>query len=96
MAASFCSVTVVTSAQNVAPMQNHVSAGWASDLTAAPVKGDCATNDPESSAGASMNVLEDVPRDMSGKRAYTTCPGDFVTGQMPARCRQWSEIAGAL
>jgi hypothetical protein len=96
LAALFGSVTAMTMAQTVAPTQNDVDAGRESDLTAAPVTGDFARNDPEISTAASGNVLDDVPRDMSGKRAYTTCPGDFVTDQMPAGCRRWSEIADAL
>jgi hypothetical protein len=45
LAALFGSVTAMTMAQTVAPMQNDVSAGRASDLTAAPVTGDFPRND---------------------------------------------------
>ena len=96
LAALFGSVTTMIMAQNVAPTQNDVDAGRKSALTAQPVTGDSARYDSEISTAASGNVLDDVPRDMSGIRPYTTCPGDFATDQIPAGCRRWSEIAGAL
>jgi len=96
LAALFGSVTAMSMAQTVAPRQNDAHAGRESVSTAAAVTGDLARNEPEISTPASTNVLEDVPRDISDKRSRTMCPSDFVTGQMPAGCRRWSEIAGVL
>jgi len=96
LAAFFGSVTTITGAQTVTPVQNDVSTGGASDPTAAPIRSDSARNDRERSAIGSGNVLDDVRRDMSGRQVYVTCPSDFVTDKMPAGCRRWSEIAGTL
>jgi hypothetical protein len=43
-----------------------------------------------------MNVLEDVPRDMSSKQKQAECARDLATGQTPAECRRWLEIARTL
>jgi hypothetical protein len=77
-------------------MQNRVSTGGTSDLAAAPITSDSIRYERESYAIASGNVLADVRRDMSGKQPYVVCPSDLATGQMPAGCPRWSEIAGAL
>jgi hypothetical protein len=96
VATFFASVTAMTMAQTIVPAENDVDASRESAVTAAPVAPDFARNDPQIPAAASMNVLEGVPRDIGGKPPYATCPGDFMTGQMPAGCRRWAEIADVL
>jgi hypothetical protein len=97
LAASFGSLTMMATAQTTAPVHNdNAYATPASSSTAAPVAGNSDSMKAESSTIAPLNVLEDVPRDMSGKRAQTVCDRDPVTGPMPIGCRRWSEIAGTL
>lgn len=97
LAASFGFLAIMATAQTTAPVQSdNVNTAPASRSMAAPVAGNSGRMKAESSTIVPMNVLEDVPRDMGGKRARTACDNDPVTGQMPEGCRRWLEIARTL
>ncbi len=95
LAATFGSLTMMATAQTTAPAHsdNAYTTPASSSMTA-PVAGNSDSMKTESSAIAPLNVLEDVPRDMSGKRAQTLCDSNPETDPMPIGCRRWSEIAG--
>jgi hypothetical protein len=97
LAALFGSLTTMATAQTTAPVHNdNAYTAPASSLMAPPMAGDSDSMKAESSTIAPLNVLEDLPRDMSGKPAQTLCDSNPVTGPMPIGCRRWSEIAGTL
>ena len=102
LAASFGSLTMMATAQTTAPVQNdNAYTTPASFSMAPPMAGNSHSMKAESSTIAplnvlELNVLEDLPRDMSGKRAQTLCDSNPATGPMPIGCRRWSEIAGTL
>ncbi|HEV2037379.1 MAG TPA: hypothetical protein VGQ96_02140 [Candidatus Eremiobacteraceae bacterium] len=92
MAASFGFVAMTAAAQTTAPVQNdNVDAAPANHSIVAPAPGGT-----QSSTIAPMNIMEDVPRDMSGKPARTGCDNDPASGPAPAACRRWMEIARTL
>ena len=97
LAALFGSLTTMATAQTTAPVHNdYAYTPPASSSMAPPMAGDSDSMKAESSTIAPLNVLEDLPRDMSGKPAQTLCDSNPVTGPMPIGCRRWSEIAGTL
>ena len=97
LAALFGSLTTMVTAQTTAPVHNdNAYTAPASFSMAPPMAGDSDNMKAESSTIAPLNVLEDLPRDMSGKPAQTLCDSNPVTGPMPVGCRRWSEIAGTL
>jgi hypothetical protein len=97
LAALFGSLTTMVTAQTTAPVHNdNAYTAPASSSMAPPMAGDSDNMKAESSTIAPLNVLEDLPRDMSGKPAQTLCDSNPVTGPMPIGCRRWSEIAGTL
>jgi hypothetical protein len=97
LAASFSSLTMMATAQTTAPVHNdNAYTTPASSSMAAPVADNSDSMKAESSTIAPLNVLEDLPREMSGKRAQTLCDSNPVTDPMPIGCRRWSEIAGRL
>jgi|SRR5450631_2027693 len=95
---SFSSSPLLANAQTIAPMQNYDAHAPASaQRSAAPMRdGLAAAVETDSPAIAPMNVLVDFPRGMGGERRGTFCDNDLVTGQMPAGCRRWSQIAGEV
>jgi hypothetical protein len=97
LAASLGLLTMMAAAQTTAPVQNdNAYTTPASSSMAPPMAGNTGSMRAESSTIAPSNVLEDLPRDMSGERAQTLCDSNPVTGPMSIGCRRWSEIAGAL
>jgi hypothetical protein len=97
MAASFGFVAMTATAQATALVQHDdVDTAPARHSIVAPAPGSSGGTDSQSLSIAPMNVMEDVPRDMSGKRARTDCDSDPVTGQMLAACHRWLEIARTL
>jgi hypothetical protein len=97
LAASIGSLTIIATAQTIAPVQNdYLHTLAASGSMAAPVAAESDRMKAESSTTAPTNVMDDVPRDMSGKRTQTVCDNDPVTGQKPEGCRRWLEIARTL
>jgi hypothetical protein len=94
---SFSSSPLLANAQTIAPMQNYDPQAPASaQRSAAPIGDSPAAVETDSPAIAPMNVLVDFPRGMGGERRGTLCDNDLVTGQMPAGCRRWSQIAGEV
>jgi hypothetical protein len=97
LAASFGFLTMMATAQTTAPVHNdNAYITPASSSMALPMAGNSDSMRAESSTIAPSNVLEDLPRDMSGKRAQTLCDSNPVTGPRPIGCRRWSAIAGTL
>ena len=94
LAALFGSLTMMATAQTTAPVHNDNAYTPPASASMAPPMAD--SMKAVSSTIAPLNVLEDLPRDMSGKRAQTLCDSNPVTGPMPIGCRRWSEIAGTL
>jgi hypothetical protein len=94
---SLSSSPLLASAQTIAPMQNdYPHAPASAQLSAAPMRDGPAAVEIDSPAIAPMNVLEEVPRGMGSERRGSLCDNDLVTGQMPAGCRRWSQIAGEV
>ena len=95
LAASFGFLTMMATAQTTAPVHNdNAYTTPPSSSMAPPMAGNSDSMRAESSTIAPLNVLEDLPRDMSGKRAQTLCDSNPVTDPMPIECRRWLEIAG--
>jgi hypothetical protein len=94
---SFSSSPLLANAQTIAPMQNYDPHAPASaQRSAAPIRDSPAAVENDSPAIAPMNVLVDFPPGMGGERPGALCDNDLVTGQMPAGCRRWSQIAGEV
>ena len=97
LATSFGCLAMMAMAQTTVPVRNdYVYTAPASVSMAASETGDSGRSKAESSPTVPMNVLEDVPRDMSSKQNQTECDRDLATGQTPAGCRRWLEIARTL
>ena len=96
LAASFGFLTMTATAQTAPVHNDNAHTTPASSSMAPPMAANTGSMRAESSTIAPSNVLEDLPRDMSGERAQTLCDSNPVTGPMSIGCRRWSEIAGAL
>jgi hypothetical protein len=92
---SFSSSPLVANAQTIAPIQNdHRHAPASAQMGAAPMRDGPPAVETDGPAIVPMNSLVDIPRGMDSERRGSLCDNDVVTGQMPAGCRRWSQIAG--
>ena len=96
LATSFGCLAMMAMAQTTVPVRNDYVYTVRASLSMASETGDAGSFNSESSPTVPMNVLEDVPRDMSSKQNQTECDRDLATGQTPAGCRRWLEIARTL
>jgi hypothetical protein len=96
LATSFGCLAMMAMAQTTVPVGNDYVYTVRASLSMASETGDAGRFNSESSPTVPMNVLEDVPRDMSSKQNQTECDRDLATGQTPAGCRRWLEIARTL
>jgi hypothetical protein len=84
LATSFGCLAMMAMAQTTVPVRNdYVYTAPASLSMAASETGDSGRFKAESSPTVSMNVLEDVPRDMSSKQNQTECDRDLAMARRP-------------
>ena len=96
--ASALAVTPVAIAQTTAPFENRAAdATPGSPSIAEPLARGAGRTAIQSETNAPVsvpvNVLDDDPRYRRRDLPPTTCDNDPLTGEIPERCRRWSEIA---
>jgi hypothetical protein len=96
LALAFSALTATTVAQTADPAWSQGSAASTSHSIVHPPTDNAAAPNAERSAISPSNVLEDVPRNMSGTPAPVTCNDDPAISGAPAKCRRWLEIARTL
>jgi hypothetical protein len=95
LAVGVASLAMVASAQTTDAEVANVYAAPSSRSIATPAAINSGAARDESSLVEPTNVLEDTPRDTSGKPAGR-CAHNPLDGQMPAACRRQLEIALTL
>jgi hypothetical protein len=96
LALAFSVLTATAVAQTADPTWNQGSAAPPSHSIVQPPTDNAAAPNAQRSAISSSNVLEDVPRNMSGTPAPVTCNDNPAISVVPGKCRRWLEIARTL
>jgi len=96
LALAFSVLTATAVAQTADPAWNQGSAAPPSHSIVQPPTDNAAAPNAQRSAISPSNVLEDVPRNMSGTPAPVTCNDNPAISVVPGKCRRWLEIARTL